>query len=187
MRREQILDAALRVYDRGFAGDVTYDEIAAEAGVSRPLVYVYFPDRQALALAMAERAATALQAAFARVGSNPTELSALTATRVFMEFARDNPITFRQLAGLAQHASRPVVRRIHDRLLTRAIQELGGDGEARLIAYGIAGLLRGATAYWLTHPDVDLEHAAGIVAEVMELVLDRRRRAPGLRRSAVRR
>ncbi|WP_078500364.1 TetR/AcrR family transcriptional regulator [Wenjunlia vitaminophila] len=42
-RREQLLDAALDLFGRHAPEDVSLDDVAAAAGVSRPLVYRYFP------------------------------------------------------------------------------------------------------------------------------------------------
>ena len=55
-RREQLLDAALRIaLDRGFHA-VTVDGVARAAGVTRPVVYGAFADRGALLAALADRA-----------------------------------------------------------------------------------------------------------------------------------
>jgi AcrR family transcriptional regulator len=47
-RRRQLLDAAARVFDRGGLAGITMDAVAAEAGVSRRLVYDHFEDLSAL-------------------------------------------------------------------------------------------------------------------------------------------
>lgn len=53
-RREQLLDAAERVIGRG-GRDLAFADIAAEAGYARTAVYAAFPDRAALANALARR------------------------------------------------------------------------------------------------------------------------------------
>jgi AcrR family transcriptional regulator len=51
-RERQILDAALRVFaDTGFSG-TTMDAVAAEAGVTKPTLYSYFPSKESLFQAM---------------------------------------------------------------------------------------------------------------------------------------
>jgi AcrR family transcriptional regulator len=147
------------------------------------LVYVYFPDREALAVGIVEHAVAALRGAYARATTNPGTLTALESTRIMMSFARDNPAAFRQLAGLATHTNRPVVQNLQDRLLARAIELLGGDAEARLLAHGIAGLLRGGASYWLNEQDVDLERACRMLANLVDLVIAQRRE-PGTGRRA---
>ena len=49
-RREQIIDAAVDVFKGRDPNDVTFEEVADAAGVSRALVYNYFGDRRGLDL-----------------------------------------------------------------------------------------------------------------------------------------
>ncbi len=54
-RRDEILDAAVRLFSaRGFEG-VTLDDVAAEAHVTKRTIYAYYGDRTALFLAAVER------------------------------------------------------------------------------------------------------------------------------------
>lgn len=57
--RQQLLDAALRIYARKGAGDLTLNELAAESGVSNGTVYNYFRTREevleAVGIALAEQ------------------------------------------------------------------------------------------------------------------------------------
>ena len=58
--REQILDAAEAVIKRYGIPKTTMDDIGKETGVSRPTVYRYFRDRDALVAALIERRARML-------------------------------------------------------------------------------------------------------------------------------
>ncbi|ANY26211.1 MULTISPECIES: TetR/AcrR family transcriptional regulator [Gordonia] len=53
--RKQIMVAAERVFQRYGVAKTTMDDIGKEAGVSRPTVYRYFKDRDALMSALIER------------------------------------------------------------------------------------------------------------------------------------
>jgi AcrR family transcriptional regulator len=54
-RRDEILDAAVRLFSaRGFEG-VTLDDVAVEAHVTKRTIYAYYGDRTALFLAAVER------------------------------------------------------------------------------------------------------------------------------------
>jgi AcrR family transcriptional regulator len=47
-RRQEILDAALRVFSEGGFSETTMDQVAARAGVSKGSLYLYFPSKQSL-------------------------------------------------------------------------------------------------------------------------------------------
>ncbi|MBX9605706.1 MAG: TetR/AcrR family transcriptional regulator [Gammaproteobacteria bacterium] len=56
-RRAQLLTCALKVFARRGLGAARHAEIAAEAGMSVPTVFVYFPTREALVQAVLEEVA----------------------------------------------------------------------------------------------------------------------------------
>jgi AcrR family transcriptional regulator len=57
VRREQVLDAALRIIARDGYGAVSIDGIARELDVTRPVVYSHFDNLEALLLALLDRQA----------------------------------------------------------------------------------------------------------------------------------
>lgn len=63
-RREDILDAAERVFQRQGVDNVTMGAIAKEARVSRSLIYVYFTDKADIELAVAQRSIDLLHQLF---------------------------------------------------------------------------------------------------------------------------
>ncbi|MEU5714187.1 TetR/AcrR family transcriptional regulator [Streptomyces sp. NPDC020403] len=71
-RRTQLLGAALTLFAHRAPDDVSIDEVAAVAGVSRPLVYRYFPGgRQQLYEAALGSAAEQLTLCFAEPAAGP--------------------------------------------------------------------------------------------------------------------
>ncbi|WP_078588921.1 MULTISPECIES: TetR/AcrR family transcriptional regulator [Streptomyces] len=63
-RREQLIAVALELFSRRPPEEVSIDDIAAAAGASRPLVYHYFPGKQALYEESLRRAGQELSARF---------------------------------------------------------------------------------------------------------------------------
>lgn len=54
-RRRQIVDAAIRVFaDRGLAA-ARMEDVAAAAGIAKGTIYLYYPSKEALALAIVDR------------------------------------------------------------------------------------------------------------------------------------
>ena len=87
-RMEQTLEAAHDLFaERGYAA-VTMDEIAAAVGVTKPLLYNYFGNKERLYIACMERAGVALTATVAdAVGSTANPADALGAgVRAFFSF-----------------------------------------------------------------------------------------------------
>jgi AcrR family transcriptional regulator len=101
-RREQILDAALRVIvEQGYEG-VSIEAIARTAGVTRPVIYDHFPNLAALLQALIEREERCALAQLAQVvpGTDPVELDdpveVLGAgVRRFLEAVASRPGTWR--------------------------------------------------------------------------------------------
>ena len=63
-RRQQLIGVALELFSTRSPDEVSIDEIAAAAGISRPLVYHYFPGKQSLYEAALRRAADELAGSF---------------------------------------------------------------------------------------------------------------------------
>jgi AcrR family transcriptional regulator len=130
-RREQLLDAALRVIARdGYAG-VSIDAIAREAGVTRPVVYGVFKGLGALLYALLdrteERALTQLLSAFPEDVDTAAPAVLVSATvRAMVETVRADPLTWRPIL-LAPEGTPDAVRERVDRdrdLVRKRIQAL---------------------------------------------------------------
>jgi AcrR family transcriptional regulator len=70
-RRQQLIGVALELFGRRSPEEVSIDEIAAAAGISRPLVYHYFPGKQGLYEAALRRAADELTDRFTEPHQGP--------------------------------------------------------------------------------------------------------------------
>lgn len=86
-RREDLIRTALRVFARRPPGDVTPEEIAAEADVSRALVYRYFPNMAELRRAALEQAMSELMSRLAPPDDQPPLEQLRAALRTFVDFA----------------------------------------------------------------------------------------------------
>ncbi|MER5217303.1 TetR/AcrR family transcriptional regulator [Streptomyces sp. NPDC002838] len=70
-RRQQLIGVALDLFSRRSPDEVSIDEIASAAGISRPLVYHYFPGKLSLYEAALKRAAEDLAGRFAEPHEGP--------------------------------------------------------------------------------------------------------------------
>jgi AcrR family transcriptional regulator len=70
-RRQQLIGVALELFSRRSPDEVSIDEIASAAGISRPLVYHYFPGKLSLYEAALQRASDDLAARFVEPREGP--------------------------------------------------------------------------------------------------------------------
>lgn len=165
VRREQILDAAERVLAAGEPADLTFEQVAESAGVSRGLVYNYFGDRAGLLGAVLLRAleplAEALEDQLAAVGSEP-EQQLHRVIETYLRFAADHPAAWK-LLGLAETSEHPDVGRVRLEHLERLGASWGATAESRLVVRALVGFLEAATVEWLLRPELPLDRAAAVL------------------------
>ncbi|MET8676414.1 TetR/AcrR family transcriptional regulator [Streptomyces sp. NPDC004647] len=70
-RREQLIAVAQELFSQRPPGEVSIDEIATAAGISRPLVYHYFPGKNSLYDEVVQRAADELTRRFSEPQEGP--------------------------------------------------------------------------------------------------------------------
>ncbi len=112
VRREQLLDAAIRVIARDGYDGVSVEAIAREAGVTRPVVYGAFDGLGQLLGALLDRqqarALEQLATAFPSDADDPRR-AILSAVRTMAERVRSDPLTWRPILA-APHAIPDAVR-----------------------------------------------------------------------------
>jgi AcrR family transcriptional regulator len=115
VRREQLLDAAIRVIVRDGYDGVSVEAIAREAGVTRPVVYGVFDGLGPLLGALLDRqqarALEQLATAFAPGATDPVE-AMLGAVRTMAERVRSDPLTWQPILAAPQATPDAVRRRI---------------------------------------------------------------------------
>jgi AcrR family transcriptional regulator len=85
-RRQQLIGVALELFARRSPDEVSIDEIAAAAGISRPLVYHYFPGKLSLYEAALKRASEDLASRFAEPREGPLGARLLRVMRRYFDF-----------------------------------------------------------------------------------------------------
>ncbi|MEV6951284.1 TetR/AcrR family transcriptional regulator [Streptomyces sp. NPDC051183] len=107
-RRQQLIGVALELFSNRSPDDVSIDEIAAAAGISRPLVYHYFPGKLSLYEAALRRAADELALRFVEPREGPLGARLLRVMGRFFAFVDDHGPGFSALmrGGPAAGSSR---------------------------------------------------------------------------------
>lgn len=108
-RRADILDAAEQIAAKVGVEQMTMDEVARRARLSRALLYVYFQDKSDLLFALCERALQMLHERFSVAASQHSRgLAQLEACgRAYLDFAVQQPVYFDALSRFQAHESQP--------------------------------------------------------------------------------
>jgi len=173
-RREALLDAADRIVQRDGPA-ATMATIAAEAGITKPILYRHFGDKGGLYAALADRYTGAL------LRELQTALDAGTDRRdrvertvgAYLAAIEREPQVYRFLvlsdeAAQAPSQVRSFTRRLSALLATGMAAELGvGPVRAAVWAHGVVGMVQAAGDWWLDTPTVA---RADLVAELTDLL-----------------
>ncbi|WP_394434744.1 TetR/AcrR family transcriptional regulator [Streptomyces sp. SGAir0957] len=89
-RRRQLIGVALELFSHRSPDEVSIDEIAAAAGISRPLVYHYFPGKLSLYEAALRRAADDLAQRFEEPREGPLGARLLRVMGRFFDFVDEH-------------------------------------------------------------------------------------------------
>ena len=153
LRKAQIIEAAIEVFAGRDPSDVTFEEIAEAAGVSRALVYNYFGDRAGLVAAVCLRCFEQLDEAIAPAfdpSLRPSE-QAREWIRRYLRFAIDSPGPW-SMIGSATASQHPTVQAARQERLETVADRWGGGPEVRIISAAVNGMLQAAVA---EHEELD--------------------------------
>jgi AcrR family transcriptional regulator len=161
LRREQILEAAERVFQTRDPVEVTFEELARAAGVSRALVYNYFGDKGGLVAAVYLRSLHRLhQELDEAVDPDAPAAERLRASvRCYLGYAAENSAGWR-LMGATAGFDHPDVRRVRRTRFEGLARNWGDGTDARIMARGVIGFLEGATMAWIEAGSPDIERVA---------------------------
>jgi AcrR family transcriptional regulator len=159
LRRKQLLAVALEVFAEHGYHAASMDEIAARAGVSKPVVYQHFPGKLDLYLALLESSVDSVvdevRAALASTHDNRRRVQAAIA--LWFDFVEDRGQAFR-LVSESDLTNDPNVRAQIDRFtresadaIAEVISEDTGlpSGSAHLLAAGLVGICQTGARTWM--------------------------------------
>jgi AcrR family transcriptional regulator len=162
IKRGRILDAGERLFARHGYTKTTVDEIALAASVSKGLIYLHFPSKEALLEAVLEREITAWSRASVRSVHETREAKGTTAemiaraVRASIDHARNNPLLLGILAQdprllLPRPANGEPPRATVEKGYRALLEPLVRRGIERGDLRGDLDVARTAHAIWLLH------------------------------------
>ncbi|PAX90781.1 TetR family transcriptional regulator, partial [Streptomyces albidoflavus] len=185
-RRRELLDAADRVVLRDGPG-ASMNAIAAEAGITKPILYRHFGDKGGLYSALAKRHTDALLASLRAALDAPadrrqrveatldTYLAAIEARpqvyRFLMHPAEGEPVAGGDTAFDAGRHSSPLLRLMGEELAEVIAErvDLGPRGGelARAWGHGIVGMMHAAGDWWLSERPCDRAALVSALADLL--------------------
>lgn len=167
-RRALLVDAAASVFRGRDPNEVSVEEVAEAAGVSRSLVYAYFGDRGGLIAAVYLQNLEQLDQELGRALDDhlPDEVRLRRIIRRYLVFARDNEATWNVMvaAGSLPH---PAVQAARRERIERIAAAWGAGATARLVARGVVGLLEAGAQDWIDYRDSGLDRATDVLYAVL--------------------
>lgn len=151
LRREQLLDAAETVFAGRDPLDVTFEQVADAAGVSRALVYNYFGDRLGLIAAMYVRWALVLDhdVTAALTSTDAPDVRLRRIIRSHLDFAARHGDVVALVQSSAAHAHL-VIDQARLRRYDRIAEAWGPTAQDQLVARGVLALLERVSVDRLT-------------------------------------
>ncbi len=178
-RRKALIDAAVRAVRRHGAG-AGMDQIAAEAGTSKPVVYRYFTDKADLYLAVGQRVAQGLvdQITTAIDGQQDGRAMLAAGVDAYLQMIEQEPELYRFVVHPTL-LDRPVendpvtdysslLGSYISRRLGDLMREVGLDsGAAEPWGFGLVGLVRSAGEWWLERQSMSRQALADYLTSLV--------------------
>jgi AcrR family transcriptional regulator len=167
-RRSQLLELCTDLFARHSYAELSMADIARAAGISKALLYHYFPSKQELFAATLQNAAEEVRRRTEPDPELPPAEALAKSLDAFLEWVEQNGLAYRKLlesAGSVPEVG-ALIAEVRDRTSARILDGLGASGQPRARAAVRAWLwfLDGAILDWLEHRDLER-------AELRELLL----------------
>lgn len=185
-RRQELLDAADRVIRRE-GPEASMAAIAAEAGITKPILYRHFGDKSGLYQALAERhtriVIDLLRPEFAKAMADP-RVRARATISAYLDTISANPNLYRFLF----HRASAEDSRTHTQMaaIVRSVgEELGavlGEGgvadplRAQVLGHAFVGMVQAIGDWWLENPRLD---RATVVDSLVDVIAGALQGDPG--------
>jgi AcrR family transcriptional regulator len=172
-RRAELADAAIR----SIGADASMADIAAEAGISKPVLYHHFGDKAGLAAAIADRFLVDLGHSLDGIFTNADDPRAAVAEaiEVFVVFAEREPALHRFLVEGSQGTGRgagelPVLPALAAQVAAFLVTGFGVQGSAaqlELRSIALMGTVFEGVGWWLDHRSLTRDELIATLADLV--------------------
>jgi AcrR family transcriptional regulator len=179
-RRAQLLELSTELFARHSFAELSMARIAREAGISKALLYHYFPSKQDLFLATLSEAAAEVSRRTEPDPSLPPAQALAASLAAFLAWVDENELAYRKLiesAGSVPEVG-ALIDDVRDRTSARILEGIGATTpQARVAVRAWLWFMDGAILDWFEHRDLDREELSGLLLRTLAGAL----RAAGFR------
>ena len=167
-RRRRLLELGGRLFTKHSYDKLSMAKIAREAGISKALLYHYFPSKSEYFRATVTAEAERLAALTAPDPDLPPLEALISSLDAYLGWIEENAESFAKLMDSATGSSevRDLVDEVRQATGTRLLEAIAPDGPTPQVRTAVAGWLRfmdGACVDWLAHRDMDREEVRNLL------------------------
>jgi AcrR family transcriptional regulator len=163
--REQLLDAGRRLFGERAFDEISIDDIAAAAGVSKGLLYHYFEGKRGLYVATLQAEAATL---LAETEPDPDELdSGLDAYLDYVATHRPGWLALMR-GGVGSDAEvSAIVEATRQAIVDRLVATVGHGPVLRTALRGWVGMVEAAATEWVQRGDIERVQLRSLLADAL--------------------
>jgi AcrR family transcriptional regulator len=172
-RRRQLLELGAQLFTTRPYDELSMTKIAAEAGISKALLYHYFPSKQAFFEETLSAWAGELRERTEPDPDLPPVEQLQASLGAFLELVEENATAYRSLMDTATSVPEirdlidEVRRRTVDRILAGLYPDATAPPKARIAVSGWLWFMDGACLNWIEHRDIDREALRDLLLGVL--------------------
>lgn len=176
-RRQALINSALKLFNTRPYDEVSVDDIAADAGMSRPLVYHYYGGKAGVFITALRQTGDDVVAAIAKAVTNDPENWLTAGLSAFFDHIQANPIG---LTALLRHGSLPggedrqVLDEIRDRIIKLILFKLEPPSDSPVLQSVLGGwvaMVETMGRGWLRQGQPTREELETLLPELLRAVL----------------
>jgi AcrR family transcriptional regulator len=171
-RRRRLLELGTRLFTEHAYDEISMAQIARAAGISKALLYHYFPSKQDYFTATLAGGAQELRARVEPDPALPPAQALRDALDAYLTWIEDNADAyaklFRSAAGVPE--VRDLVEAVRDETAARILDGLGATANvrARTAVRGWLWFMDGACLDWIAHRDLERAELEGLLLGTLE-------------------
>lgn len=171
-RRQQLLERGAELFTSHPYDELSMNKIAAESGISKALLYHYFPSKQAFFEETLNAWAEQLRARTEPDPDRPPLEQLTSSLEAFLGMVEENSVAYRNLMDSATGVPeiRDLVDEVRQRTAERILAALFPEGappKARIAVRGWLWFMDGACLDWIEHRDVGREELRDLLLGVL--------------------